>query len=175
MGKIVFFEDKNYQGRSYECSTDCPDLRSFFNRCNSIKVESGCWVLYERPNYTGNQYILSSGKYPDHQQWMGFNDSIKSCRSIKNVYGKSWKIRFYDKQDFGGQGAECVEDCPSVYEALKFREFHSCVVMDGAWVLYEQSNYHGHQYFLERGEYHNYTDWGAASPAVGSFRMITEF
>ncbi|XP_051260067.1 gamma-crystallin M2-like isoform X2 [Dicentrarchus labrax] len=171
MGKIVFFEDKSFQGRSYECSTDCPDLQSYFSRCNSIKVDSGCWVLYERPNFTGNQYILSPGEYPDPQQWMGFNDSIKSCRSIKN----SWKIRFYDKQDFGGQVAECVGDCPSVYEALKFREFHSCVVMDGAWVLYEQPNYHGHQYFLERGEYRNYTDWGAASPAVGSFRMITEF
>lgn len=90
------------------------------------------------------------------------------------MYGKSWKIRFYDKPDFGGQAAECAEDCPSVYEALKFREFLSCVVMDGAWVLYEQPSYQGHQYFLERGEYHNYTDWGATSPAVGSFRMITE-
>lgn len=94
---------------------------------------------------------------------------------LSKVYGKSWKIRFYDKQDFGGQTAECVVDCPSVYETLKLREFHSCVVMDGAWVLYEQPNYHGHQYFLERGEYHNYTDWGATSPAAGSFRMITDF
>uniref|UniRef100_A0A671YU18 Gamma-crystallin M2-like n=1 Tax=Sparus aurata TaxID=8175 RepID=A0A671YU18_SPAAU len=172
--QIVFFEDKNFQGQCYECSADCADLRTFFSRCNSIKVESGCWVLYERPNFTGYQYILSPGDYPDHQKWNGFNDSIKSCRSIKNVYGKSWKIRFYDKQDFGGQVAECFEDCPSVYDALKFQEFHSCVVMDGAWVLYEQPNYQGHQYFLERGEYPNYTDWGATSPAVGSFRMIKE-
>ncbi|KAI9518798.1 hypothetical protein NQZ68_034579 [Dissostichus eleginoides] len=175
MGKIAFFEDKNFQGRSHECCTDCPDLRSYFGRCNSVKVESGCWVLYERPNYTGNQYILSSGEYPDHQQWMGFNDSIKSCRSIQNVYGKSWKIRFYENKDFEGQAAECVEDCASVYETFKFQEVHSSVVMDGAWVLYEQPNYCGHQYFLERGEYNNYTDWGATSPAVGSFRMITKF
>ncbi|XP_034550055.1 gamma-crystallin M2-like [Notolabrus celidotus] len=175
MGKIAFFEDKNYQGRSFECSTDCPDLRSYFSRCNSIKVESGCWVLYERPNYTGNQYILTPGEYHDQHQWMGFSDSIKSCRFIKNVYGKSWKVRFYDKQDFGGLSAECVDDCPSVYDALKVQEFYSCVVMDGAWVLYEQSNYHGHQYFLEPGEYHCYTDWGAASPAAGSFRMVREY
>ncbi|XP_067373291.1 gamma-crystallin M2-like isoform X3 [Channa argus] len=171
MGKILFFEDKSFQGRSYECSTDCPDLRSNVDRCNSIKVESGCWVLYERPNYTGFQYILSPGEYPDSQQWMGFNDSIKSCRCIKN----SWKIRFFDKQDFGGQAAECVDDCPSIYEALKFWEFHSCVVVDGAWVLYDQPNYRGHQYFLDRGEYRNYTDWGATSPGVGSFRRVTGF
>lgn len=93
---------------------------------------------------------------------------------LLQVYGKSWKIRFYDKQDFGGQAAECVEDCPSVYETFKFRELRSCVVMDGAWVLYEQPDYHGHQYFLERGEYPKYTDWGANSPAAGSFRMVTE-
>lgn len=70
---------------------------------------------------------------------------------------------------------ECIADCPSVYEAFKFREFHSCVVMDGAWVLYKLPNYQGQQHFLERGEYRNYTDWGATSPAVGSFCMITEF
>ncbi|KAM9805129.1 gamma-crystallin M2-like [Neosynchiropus ocellatus] len=175
MGKIVFFEDVNFQGRSYECSGDCLDLRSYFSRCNSLKVDSGSWVLYEHPNYTGYQYVLSPGEYSDHHKWMGFNDSVKSCRFIKNVYGKSWKIRFYDKQDFGGQAAEYGEDCPSVYEALKFREFYSCQVMDGAWVLYAQPNYRGYQYFLERGEYHKYTDWGAASPAVGSFRMIKNF
>lgn len=83
--QIVFFEDKNFQGRSYECATDTADLRTYFSRCNSIKVQSGCWVLYEHPNYTGNQYVLSHGEYPDHQQWMGFNESIKSCRAIKNV------------------------------------------------------------------------------------------
>ena len=83
--QIVFYKDKNFQGRGHECSTDSPDLSSYLSSCNSIKVESGCWVLYERPNYTGYQYMLSPGEYPDHQHWMGFNNSIKSCRSIKNV------------------------------------------------------------------------------------------
>ncbi|KAM3862271.1 gamma-crystallin M2-like [Diretmus argenteus] len=175
MGKIAFFEDKNFQGQSYECSSDCADLHSFFSRCNSIRVESGCWVLYERPNYTGYQYILTPGEYPDHLQWMGFNDSIRSCRSIKNVFGSSWKIKLYNMQDFKGQMAEWGEDCPSVNEAFKFCEFHSCLVVDGAWAFYEQPNYRGCQYFLERGEYRNYTDWGATSPTVCSFRRITEF
>ncbi|XP_071004636.1 gamma-crystallin M2-like [Oncorhynchus clarkii lewisi] len=175
MGKIVFFEDKNFQGGSYECSSDSPDLHSFFSRCNSIRVESGCWVLYERPSYAGYQYILTPGEYPDHQQWMGFNDSIRSCRSIKNVYGNSYTIRCYDRPDFAGHMAEWSEDCPLVHEAFKFHEFHSAVVMDGAWAFYELPNYRGRQYFLERKEYHNFTDWGAASPVVGSFRRITEF
>ncbi|XP_024244312.1 gamma-crystallin M2-like [Oncorhynchus tshawytscha] len=145
MGKIVFFEDKNFQGHSYECNSDCPDLHSYFSRCNSIRVESGCWVLYERPNYGGYQYMLTPGEYADHQQWMGFNDNIRSCRSIKNVYGNSCKIRFYDRPDLAGQMEEWSEDCPSVHKAFKFCEFHSAVVMDGAWVFYELPNYRGQQ------------------------------
>ncbi|KAJ8396274.1 hypothetical protein AAFF_G00018510 [Aldrovandia affinis] len=175
MGKIVFFEDKDFQGRCYECSSDCTDLHPHFSRCNSVRVESGCWVLYERPDYMGHQYILSHGQYPEYQRWMGFDDSIKSCRSIKNVYGHSYKLRIYERPDFGGQMAEHTEDCPSVQEAFKFREIHSCVVMDGAWAFYELQNYKGRQHFLERGDYRQHGDWGATSPAIGSFRRITEF
>ena len=36
--QITFYEDRNFQGRSYECDTDCPDMHPHFSRCNSIKV-----------------------------------------------------------------------------------------------------------------------------------------
>nr|XP_040150741.1 beta/gamma crystallin domain-containing protein 2-like isoform X2 [Ictidomys tridecemlineatus] len=82
MGKIIFYEDRGFQGRCYECSSDCPNLQTYFSRCNSIRVDSGCWMLYEQPNYQGYQYFLRRGDYPSYQQWMGFNDSIRSCRVI---------------------------------------------------------------------------------------------
>ena len=83
--QITFYEDRNFQGRSYECSSDCPELSSHFSHCNSIRVESGAWVVYERPNYMGSQYVLTRGEYPDYQRWMGYNDIIRSCRLIRNV------------------------------------------------------------------------------------------
>lgn len=83
--QIIFYEDRNFQGHSYECDTDCPDMHPHFSRCNSIKVESGCWVLYEKPNYTGYQYVLTRGEYPDYQRWMGYNDTIRSCRTFSYV------------------------------------------------------------------------------------------
>lgn len=83
--QITFYEEKKFQGRCYNCSSDCADLQSYFNRCSSIRVESGVWVLYERTNYKGFQYILCPGEYSDNQQWMAFSDSIKSCRTVKNV------------------------------------------------------------------------------------------
>lgn len=83
--QIIFYEDRNFQGRSYECSSECSDLHSHFSRCNSIRVDSGDWMVYERPNYSGYQYFLKKGDYPDYQRWMGFNDCVRSCRMIPSV------------------------------------------------------------------------------------------
>lgn len=83
--QIIFYEDRDFQGRSHECEADCADMHTHFNRCNSIKVESGCWVLYEKPNYNGYQYVLTRGEYPDYQHWMGYNDTIRSCRTFSYV------------------------------------------------------------------------------------------
>ncbi|KAL0184200.1 hypothetical protein M9458_019896 [Cirrhinus mrigala] len=144
---------------------DCPELSSHFSRCNSIRVESGAWVLYERPNFMGCQYILTRGEYPDYQHWMGYSDSIRSCRMVRNHTG-TFRIRLYERPDFQGQIMECSEDWPSLYDRFHHREIQSCNVLDGAWVFYEQPNYRGRQFLLERGD--------AMHPTVGSIRRIQE-
>ena len=65
--------------------SDSADLHSYFNRCNSIRVESGCFMVYERPNYTGHQFFLRRGEYSDNQRMIGINDCIRSCRMIPMV------------------------------------------------------------------------------------------
>lgn len=91
--QIIFYEDRNFQGRHYECSTDCPEMQNYFSRCNSIRVESGCWVAYEKPNYGGYQYMLHKGEYPDYQRWAGFNDCIRSCRMVPPVSLNSFSLQ----------------------------------------------------------------------------------
>ncbi|KAG9271424.1 crystallin, gamma S4 [Astyanax mexicanus] len=169
--KIVFFEDRNFQGRSYECKGDSNDLHSFLNRCNSVRVDGGWWVLYERPNFMGYQYVLAPGEYPDYQRWMGFNDCVRSCRLIRNINGP-YKLKLFQRPNFEGQSWEVTENAPSVQERLHSKEFHSCKVPEGTWVFFEHPNYRGRQYLLEKGEYRRYTDWGALHPAVGSIRRV---
>nr|XP_037856642.1 gamma-crystallin D-like [Chlorocebus sabaeus] len=74
-----------FQGRHYECSSDHPNLQPYLSHCNSVRVDSGCWMLYELPNYSGLQYFLRCGYYADHQQWMGLSDWVRSCRLILYV------------------------------------------------------------------------------------------
>lgn len=74
--------------------SDCADLHPYFNRCNSIRVESGCFVVYERSHYLGHQYFLRRGEYSDNQRMIGINDCIRSCRMIPVVsptWGKKTK------------------------------------------------------------------------------------
>ncbi|XP_069840974.1 gamma-crystallin-3-like [Dendropsophus ebraccatus] len=171
MVKIFFYEGRNFQGRSYECNSDSSDLSPYFNHCNSIRVENGNWILYEYPNYRGHQYFLRKGEYPDFQQWMGYNDSIKSCRLTPQHQG-SFRLRVCEKEDFRGQMMEFTEDCPHVYEQFHHNAINSCHVHDGYWMFYEEPNYRGRQYFLRPGEYKRYSDWGASSPRIGSFRRV---
>ncbi|XP_069470050.1 gamma-crystallin-1-like [Ambystoma mexicanum] len=171
MGKIIFYEDRNFGGRSYECSSDCADLASYFSRCNSLQVYGGTWMLYEHPSYGGFQYILRMGEYRDYHRWMGHNDSIRSCRVIPEHKG-NFKIKVYEKGDFGGQTMDFTDDCPNVYDRFHFNDIHSCNVQDGHWIFYEEPNYRGRQYYLRPGEYRRYSDWGAMSPRIGSFRRV---
>ncbi|XP_015259452.1 PREDICTED: gamma-crystallin B-like [Cyprinodon variegatus] len=174
MGKIIFYEDRNFQGCSHECITDCLDLQTFFIRCNSIRVVSGCFMVYERPNFTGNQFYLRRGDYSDNQRAIGIGDCIRSCRSIPQHHG-NYRLRLFERFNMSGQMHELVEDCSNVQEKLSMSSFSSCSVMDGHWLLYDQPNYKGRVYYLRPGDYQRYSDWGGTSPKIGSIRRITDF
>uniref|UniRef100_UPI001EAEA1CC gamma-crystallin M2-like n=1 Tax=Oncorhynchus gorbuscha TaxID=8017 RepID=UPI001EAEA1CC len=123
MGKIIFYEDRNFQGHSYECGVECSDLHAHFRRCNSIKVESGNWMVYERPSYMGYQYFPKEGEFSDYQRWMGFNDCVRSCRMIppgkrriKEEHQGSHRMRIFESPEFGGQMTELTDDCPNLYD-----------------------------------------------------------
>ncbi|XP_021570343.1 gamma-crystallin B isoform X1 [Carlito syrichta] len=180
MGKITFFEDRAFQGRCYECTSDCPNLQPYFGRCNSVRVDSGCWMLYERPNYQGPQYFLRRGEYSDHQQWMGLGDTVRSCRLIPPVsealsHSGTFRMRIYEREDFRGQMSEMTDDCLSVQDRFHLTEVHSLNVLEGSWILYEMPSYRGRQFLLRPGEYRRFLDWGATSAKVGSFRRVIDF
>ena len=65
--------------------SDCADLHSMFNKCQSIRVESGMFMIYDRPNYMGNQYFMRRGDYADYMSMWGWNGGIRSCRMIPMV------------------------------------------------------------------------------------------
>ena len=83
--QVIFYEERDFMGPSVECTSECRDLLCQLNRCNSIRVESGAFMIYDRLEFAGTQYLLRTGDYPDYHSWLGCNDSVRSCRLIPAV------------------------------------------------------------------------------------------
>ncbi|KAL0963978.1 hypothetical protein UPYG_G00316010 [Umbra pygmaea] len=177
MGRIIFYEDKNFQGRSYETSNDCPELTSHLSRCNSCKVESGCFMVYERPNFMGQQMLVRRGEYPDNQRLMGMSqsDCIRSSRMIPMHRG-SYRMKIYEKENFGGQMMELMDDCDSIQDRYRMSDCQSAHVMDGHWLMFEQPHFRGRMMYLRPGEYRNFREMGMSGKGMRfmSMRRITD-
>ncbi|XP_031434809.1 gamma-crystallin M2-like [Clupea harengus] len=159
MFQVVFFEDRNFQGRSYECMSDCSDFSSHLNRCQSCRVERGCFMVYDRPNYMGNQYLMRRGEYSDYMSMMGMSDCIRSCRMIPMHRG-SYKMKFYERENFGGMNHELMEDCESIQERFRMSDCQSCNVMEGHWLMYDQAHFRGRMMYMSPGEYKSFRNMG---------------
>ncbi|KAJ8012380.1 hypothetical protein DPEC_G00042120 [Dallia pectoralis] len=177
MGRIIFYEDRNFQGRTYECMSDCPDMTSYLSRCHSCRVESGCFMVYDRPNFMGNQYFMRRGEYSDYQNIMGMTDGIRSCRMIPMHRG-SFRMRIYERENFGGQMMELMDDCESIQERYRMSDCQSAQVMDGHWLMFEQPHYRGRQMYMRPGEYRNFREMSGGMGGQGmrfmSMKRITD-
>uniref|UniRef100_A0A672HQ55 Gamma-crystallin M2-like n=1 Tax=Salarias fasciatus TaxID=181472 RepID=A0A672HQ55_SALFA len=172
MGKIIFYEDRNFSGRCFECGSDCADLTCHLSRCRSIRVESGGFMIYEKPNYCGSQFYLRRGEYPDFQQWTGEDESVCSCRLVPTP--GSFNMRLYERIEFGGEVMDLVDDCPSVMDRFHINDIFSCNVTDGHWLFYEHPDYRGRMYLIRPGEYKRFSEWGGRTARVGSIRRIMD-
>merc|ERR1712168_468711 len=147
MSRITFYEERNFQGRSYECQSDCPDMSSYLSRCHSCRVDRGCFMVYDRTNY---------------MSMMGMSDHIRSCRMIP-MYRGNYRMRIYERENFGGQMYEMMDDCENIMDRYRMNNCMSCNVMDGHWLMYEQANFRGRMMYMRPGEYRNFMNMGFSS------------
>ncbi|XP_053295196.1 gamma-crystallin M3-like [Pleuronectes platessa] len=171
--QIIFYEDRNFGGPHYECMSDCSDLNSMFARCRSIRVESGMFMIYDRPGFTGNQFFMRRGDYSDYLGTTGMNDCVRSCRLIPTHRG-SYKMRLYEHFDMRGQMMELTDDCPNLMDRFRLSNFNSCNVMDGHWLLYEHPHYRGRHYYLSPGQYRGFSEWNGNSSRISSVRRLAD-
>ncbi|XP_036965792.1 gamma-crystallin 2-like [Acanthopagrus latus] len=169
--KIICYEEKDFQGKSYECTGHADDLQCFISRCNSFKVERGRWVLYEFKSYTGRQMLLGPSVFKDFG--LGFNFRFESCKVVKNTKGP-YKQKLFAYAGFQGKSMELTEDMISTQEKWPSQKVMSCKVLEGSWIFFEEPNYSGCYYVLDRGDYQYSPDWGSQGSTVGSIRRIME-
>merc|ERR1719184_736146 len=107
MGKVIFYEDRNFQGRSYECMSDCSDMSSYMSMwgwrdcirsCRMIPMHRGQFRMriYERENFGGMMHEMMDDcdNIMDRYQ-------MSNCMSC-NVMDGQFRMRIYERENFGG-------------------------------------------------------------------------
>uniref|UniRef100_A0A4W3IRM2 Beta/gamma crystallin domain-containing protein 3-like n=1 Tax=Callorhinchus milii TaxID=7868 RepID=A0A4W3IRM2_CALMI len=166
---MVIYDQLQFHGNKHEIMTDVPDATSWiFSKGISLKVVRGCWILYEKPKFQGQAYILEEGEKELQQLWLNHDFLAMESSAQKIVIGS---IKRVTKPNFNGQftvlepdsnpGAMSSELSDASFVYLLFR-----------WVAYEKECFRGYQYFLEEGEYEDWHAWGGFNSAVQSLRYI---
>uniref|UniRef100_A0A8C4WCD7 Crystallin gamma N n=1 Tax=Gopherus evgoodei TaxID=1825980 RepID=A0A8C4WCD7_9SAUR len=170
--QITLYEGKYFTGRKLEVCGNCNNFqdRGFMNQVNSICVQSG-------------QYILEHGEYPDFYRWNGYNDHMGSCRPV-GMHGEHYRMEIFDGIHFSGHCMEFTEDCSflqrqgwnkNCVNAIKVYGDGARKDIKGIWVLYEEPNYRGRMYVVERGEYNSFNTWQAHSANIQSLRRVVNY
>ncbi|XP_064868511.1 gamma-crystallin N-like [Oncorhynchus nerka] len=84
-GRVTLFEQRNFAGRRLDLSADCQKLsdKNFPERCNSVQVENGAWVVYQEPNYRGPHYVLEKRDYNNASDWGSQSSTVGSMRRVR--------------------------------------------------------------------------------------------
>uniref|UniRef100_A0A3Q3X310 Beta/gamma crystallin 'Greek key' domain-containing protein n=1 Tax=Mola mola TaxID=94237 RepID=A0A3Q3X310_MOLML len=134
----------------------------------SLKIIGGLWVGYSEPGFEGQQHILEEGEYLDSSNWGG-SEQLLSIQPILSDFF-SPHLKMFRDREFNEQGVNIDLTVPVVnMEDTGYgTKTQSIDVISGVWVLFEEPDFCGEAYIVERGLYGCPEDWGALQPRVAS-------
>ncbi|XP_006840022.1 PREDICTED: absent in melanoma 1 protein [Chrysochloris asiatica] len=185
--KVVVYEKPFFEGKCMELETE---MCSFImeggeteastgdgslplTSVGSMKVLRGIWVAYEKPGFRGHQYLLEEGEYKDWKDWGGYNGELQSLRPILGDFSNAHMI-MYSEKNFSSKGSSI--DVLGIVANLKETGYgvktQSINVLNGVWVAYENPDFTGEQYILDKGFYTSFEDWGGKNCKISSLQPI---
>ncbi|XP_027711184.1 beta/gamma crystallin domain-containing protein 1 isoform X2 [Vombatus ursinus] len=184
--KVIIYEKPFFEGKCMELETDMSDFiiegdeteeagedNLLLKSVGSIKVLGGIWVAFEKPGFTGHQYLLEEGEYKEWQDWGGYDGELKSLRPILGDFSNAHMI-MYSERNFGTKGSNI--DVLGIVANLKDTGYgvktQSINVLNGVWVAYENPDFTGEQYILDKGLYTSFEDWGGKNCKISSVQPI---
>ncbi|XP_014746002.1 PREDICTED: absent in melanoma 1-like protein [Sturnus vulgaris] len=183
--EISLFAEENGEGARLRFSGSAEDTRQRGQAlaAASIIVHSGLWLLYSKPFFDDDPYVLEPGGYPNLKAWGAKDPSICSMHPIRlgcPVVERPGEpqVLIYEAAAFQGRSFTISRD---IYDLKRLPEpalptVGSLRVLGGCWVGYEKEGFRGHQYLLEEGEYQDWRQWGGYSKELVSLRLIrTDF
>ncbi|XP_041089924.1 uncharacterized protein crybg2 [Polyodon spathula] len=153
--KILLFSEPEFRGSCLLYEDDHTTIPEAFQP-QSCRVMGGSWVIYEGREYSGNQYVLGQGEYPNFAS-MGCPPkiSISSVKMVPLVFMEPC-ISLYSLECFEGREIKLDSEVQSLLSEGFNSHVLSVRVSGGVWVVCEHSNYRGRQILLETIEITNW-------------------
>uniref|UniRef100_A0A8V5HAD2 Uncharacterized protein n=1 Tax=Melopsittacus undulatus TaxID=13146 RepID=A0A8V5HAD2_MELUD len=174
--EISLFVEENGEGARLRFTDSAEDTRTRGQALTaaSIIVHSGLWLVYSKPFFDDDPYVLEPGGYPNLKAWGAKDPSICSMHPIRLVSPGCWSVLIYEAVGFQGRSFTINRD---IYDLKHLPgptlpTVGSLHVLGGCWVGYEKEGFRGHQYLLEEGEYQDWRQWGGYSKELMSLRLI---
>ncbi|KFW10619.1 PREDICTED: absent in melanoma 1 protein-like, partial [Fulmarus glacialis] len=169
--KVQLFSEPEFKGNCQiiEKNTRCIDSFAL----KSSKILDGSCIMYDQEEFSGNQYVLEEGIYPDLTA-MGCSPQavLKSLRII-NIELSEPCIALFEKVGFQGKKIEFSTEILNLQFLGYNPRIASVQVLGGIWIIYEHSNYRGRQMLLSPDEI---PDWYKVSGycQIGSLRPLLQ-
>ncbi|KAM5256520.1 beta/gamma crystallin domain-containing protein 1 [Ctenodactylus gundi] len=185
--KAVVYEKPFFEGRSVELeaelcsiSAEAGDTQDAAGdgplrlaSVGSLKVLRGIWVAYEQPGFAGHQYLLEEGEYREWRSWGGYSGDVGSLRPVLGDFSNPHMV-MYSEKNFGSKGPSV--DVLGIVADLKETGYgvmtRSINVLSGVWVAYENPDFTGEQYILDKGLYASCEDWGGKNCRISSVQPV---
>nr|XP_009675214.1 PREDICTED: absent in melanoma 1 protein [Struthio camelus australis] len=180
--KVIVYEKPFFEGRHVEIESEIFMLNNKeleektvlpLASVGSMKVLGGVWVAYEKPRFEGHQYLLEEGAYRDWTDWGGYDEELQSLRPVVGDFTNSHMV-MYSEKDFGSKGSNI--NVLGIISNLKDTGYglrtQSINVLSGVWVAYENPEFTGEQYILDKGLYPSIEAWGGKNCKISSVQPI---
>ncbi|XP_061479481.1 beta/gamma crystallin domain-containing protein 1 isoform X2 [Rhineura floridana] len=185
--KVIIYEKPFFEGKHVELDSELIVLAEEGNKkeesaeletgqlasIGSIKVIGGIWVAYEKSRFAGHQYLLEEGEYQEWMDWGGYDEQVQSLRPVLGSFTQPHMI-MYTEKDFGTKSSNIsvlgiISNLKDTGYGLRTQSIN---VLSGVWVAYENPDFTGEQYILDKGMYSSSEAWGARSCKISSVQPI---
>ncbi|KAM8975642.1 beta/gamma crystallin domain-containing protein 2 [Pelodytes ibericus] len=179
--KLQIFQYPGFEGPIWEVTRDLHSIQGEsnsqgdkLNSVGSLKILGGCWVGYEKEGFRGHQYLLEEGEFRSWSHWGGRTEELGSLRLIRTDFSEPEIVLYEEPGCSEGQCLRLSEPLTDMEMAQYRNKTGSIHVLSGVWVAYENVDFSGEQYVLEKGTYHNYQDWGAENSTICSVQPVLQ-
>lgn len=170
--RVELFSEPDFKGQSQLLEVDSSNIEESFE-IMSCKVTSGRWAAYDQADFSGSQWVLEEGSFPNLCA-MGcpHGTVIRSMKTIKYEFSDP-SLVLHGKENYKGRKVKLNKETTDLQAMGYSPDLQSLEVLGGIWVFYEYENYRGRQLLISPNkiaQWRQFSGWNK----IGSLRPLRQ-